>query len=60
VGEGAWIESMERVFLGGGCEAMYLSVQFEERNKDVPVVHDIVALLKFVFILTTLVKSTLT
>jgi hypothetical protein len=47
-------------FFWGGCEAMYLSVQCEERNKDVPVLHDIVALLKFIFILTTLVKSTLT
>jgi len=50
-------ERMERLFLGGGSEAMNLSIRFEDRNKDVPV-HDIVALLKFV-ILTILVKSTL-
>jgi hypothetical protein len=59
LGEGAWIERMERVFLGGGGdEAMNLSLRFEDRNKNVPV-HDIVALLKFVLILAILVKPTL-
>jgi hypothetical protein len=37
---------------------MNLSVRFEDRYKDAPA-HDIVALLKFVLILTILVKSTL-
>jgi hypothetical protein len=46
VGEGAWIWKVERVFLGGGYEAMNLSVRFEERNKDVPVC-DNVALLQY-------------
>lgn len=45
-------------FSESGCEAMNLSVRFEDRYKDAPA-HDIVALLKFVLILTILVKSTL-